>query len=78
LRRYLSAPNLKERFFPLHLGLPRGSAVVSRLRAFSPTLPYRFAAAHLDHAGQPYEKGLTIMSNSTYNGWRFEDVWLDK
>jgi peptide/nickel transport system substrate-binding protein len=27
---------------------------------------------------RPYVKGLTIMSNSIYNGWRFEDVWLDK
>ena len=27
---------------------------------------------------QPWVKGLTIMSNSVYNGWRFEDVWLDK
>jgi peptide/nickel transport system substrate-binding protein len=27
---------------------------------------------------QPYVKGLTIMVNSIYNGWRFEDVWLDK
>ena len=26
---------------------------------------------------QPYVKGLTIMSNSIYNGWRMEDVWLD-
>jgi peptide/nickel transport system substrate-binding protein len=25
-----------------------------------------------------YVKGLTIMSNSIYNGWRFEDVWLEK
>ena len=23
-------------------------------------------------------KGLTIMVNSIYNGWRFQDVWLDK
>jgi hypothetical protein len=23
-------------------------------------------------------KGLTIMTNSIYNGWRMEDVWLDK
>jgi peptide/nickel transport system substrate-binding protein len=23
-------------------------------------------------------KGLTIMVNSIYNGWRMEDVWLDK
>jgi peptide/nickel transport system substrate-binding protein len=27
---------------------------------------------------QPHLKGLTIMVNSIYNGWRFEDVWLDK
>jgi peptide/nickel transport system substrate-binding protein len=27
---------------------------------------------------QPYVKGLTMMTNSIYNGWRFEDVWLDR
>ena len=27
---------------------------------------------------QPEVKGLTMMTNSQYNGWRFEDVWLDK
>ena len=27
---------------------------------------------------QPYVKGFTSMVNSCYNGWRFEDVWLDK
>jgi peptide/nickel transport system substrate-binding protein len=27
---------------------------------------------------QPQLKGLTIMVNSQYNGWRMEDVWLDK
>ena len=27
---------------------------------------------------QPQVKGLTIMSNSLFNGWRMEDVWLDK
>jgi peptide/nickel transport system substrate-binding protein len=27
---------------------------------------------------QPYVKGWTRMSNSIYNEWRFEDVWLDK
>ncbi len=27
---------------------------------------------------QPHVHGLTIMSNSIYNGWRMEDVWLDK
>jgi hypothetical protein len=23
-------------------------------------------------------KGLTMMVNSIYNGWRMEDVWLDR
>ena len=27
---------------------------------------------------RPYVKGLTVMVNSIYNGWRMEDVWLDK
>lgn len=27
---------------------------------------------------QPYVKNVTIMVNSIYNGWRWEDVWLDK
>jgi peptide/nickel transport system substrate-binding protein len=27
---------------------------------------------------QPEVKGLTMMANSQYNGWRFEDVWLDR
>ena len=27
---------------------------------------------------QPYVKGQTIMINSIFNGWRMEDVWLDK
>jgi peptide/nickel transport system substrate-binding protein len=27
---------------------------------------------------QPYVKGVTTMSNSAYNGYRYEDVWLDK
>ena len=26
----------------------------------------------------PYVKNITIMVNSIYNGWRWEDVWLDK
>ena len=26
---------------------------------------------------QPQVKGLTMMVNSIYNGWRMEDVWLD-
>ena len=27
---------------------------------------------------QPYIQGLTLMANSPFNGWRMEDVWLDK
>ena len=27
---------------------------------------------------QPQVKGLTLMVNSLFNGWRFEDVWLDR
>ena len=27
---------------------------------------------------KPFVKNLTIMSNSAYNGYRFEDIWLDK
>ena len=27
---------------------------------------------------QPHVKNLTLMTNSIYNGWRFEDLWLDK
>jgi hypothetical protein len=26
----------------------------------------------------PQVKGVTIMGNGIYNGWRMEDVWLDK
>ena len=27
---------------------------------------------------QPQVKGLTVMVNSIYNGWRMEDIWLDR
>jgi peptide/nickel transport system substrate-binding protein len=27
---------------------------------------------------QPRVQGLTVMVNSIVNGWRMEDVWLDK
>src|SRR6516164_9915278 len=27
---------------------------------------------------QPRVKGITVMVNSLFNGWRMEDVWLDK
>ena len=26
----------------------------------------------------PQMKGLVLQQNSIYNGWRFEDVWLDR
>ncbi len=32
---------------------------------------------HAANCWQPQVKGLTIMANSIYNGWRFEDLWLD-
>jgi peptide/nickel transport system substrate-binding protein len=27
---------------------------------------------------QPRVNGLRMMVNSVFNGWRFEDIWLDK
>jgi peptide/nickel transport system substrate-binding protein len=36
---------------------------------------YHFRAAT---CWQPRLKGLTVMVNSQYNGWRMEDVWLDE
>jgi peptide/nickel transport system substrate-binding protein len=27
---------------------------------------------------QPRVKGLTLMVNSMFDGWRMEDIWLDK
>ena len=42
--------------------------------AVRPVLFYPVGASCM----QPYVKGLTIMVNSIYNGWRMEDVWLDK
>src|SRR5271155_1023827 len=36
---------------------------------------YHFRAAT---CWQPKVKGLTIMVNSQFNGWRFEDLWLDE
>ena len=39
-----------------------------------PIISHTVAAA----CAQPEVRGLTIMVNSVYNGWRFEDVWLDR
>jgi peptide/nickel transport system substrate-binding protein len=42
--------------------------------ASRPVLLYsRFASCT-----QPYVKGLVTMTNSRFNGWRMEDVWLDR
>jgi peptide/nickel transport system substrate-binding protein len=34
--------------------------------------------AHQGTCWHPYVQGVTIMVNSSYNGYRYEDVWLDK
>ena len=39
-----------------------------------PILSHTVAAA----CRQPQVRGITIMVNSIYNGWRFEDAWLDR
>ena len=39
-----------------------------------PIISHSVAAA----CQQAAVRGLTIMVNSIYNGWRFEDVWLDR
>jgi peptide/nickel transport system substrate-binding protein len=42
--------------------------------ASRPVLLYsRFASCR-----QPYLKDLVTMTNSRFNGWRMEDVWLDR
>ena len=42
--------------------------------AFRPVIYYPAGAS----CWQPWVKGWTLMTNSIYNGWRMEDVWLDK
>jgi peptide/nickel transport system substrate-binding protein len=42
--------------------------------AFRPVIFYPAGAT----CRQPWVKGWTRMTNSIYNEWRFEDVWLDK
>jgi len=42
--------------------------------AVRPIIYYQRAAT----CHQPEVKGLTLMSNSPFNGWRMEDVWLDR
>ena len=33
---------------------------------------------HQANCWQPYVKNMTVMVNSSYNGYRYEDLWLDK
>jgi peptide/nickel transport system substrate-binding protein len=42
--------------------------------AVRPIIYYQRAAT----CWHPAVKGLTLMSNSPFNGWRMEDVWLDR
>lgn len=34
--------------------------------------------SHVGTCWQSYVKGITVMVNSSYNGYRYEDVWLDQ
>jgi peptide/nickel transport system substrate-binding protein len=34
--------------------------------------------SHMATCWQPYVKNITVMVNSSYNGFRYEDVWLDR
>jgi peptide/nickel transport system substrate-binding protein len=34
--------------------------------------------SHMATCWQPYVKNMTMMVNSSYNGFRYEDLWLDK
>jgi peptide/nickel transport system substrate-binding protein len=42
--------------------------------AVRPIIYYQRAAT----CWQPQVKGLTLMTNSPFNGWRMEDIWLDR
>jgi hypothetical protein len=46
--------------------------------SISQTRPLRRCSSSWAVGRQPYVKGFDSMINSVYNGWRFEDLWLDK
>src|ERR1700730_15049054 len=48
------------------------------LSSIVPDLATRWTWNEDGSCWQPYVKGLTIAANSIFNGWRMEDVWLDK
>ena len=50
---------------------------IERRLAEDASRPMLFYPKHVN-CSQPYVKGLTAMFNSAYNGWRMEDVWMDK
>jgi hypothetical protein len=51
----------------------------TRLRFMLPPVPRPIISHNLGATcWQPQVKALTMMVNSIYNGWRMEDVWLDR
>jgi peptide/nickel transport system substrate-binding protein len=55
-----------------HLKRPQPAFLTFPASGYSPVYPCHVPAR------DPYVNGLTIIVNSVYNGWRMEDVWLDK
>jgi hypothetical protein len=55
----------------------RPSSVPLIRRTTEPLRPCHFVTG-LAKVGNPPVKGLVTMVNSIYNGYRVEDVWLDK
>jgi peptide/nickel transport system substrate-binding protein len=66
MARYLPAAKRKELVWAIDRQL---------LAEGAPPIIFCYSAA-ICH--QPAVKGPTIMVNSIYNGWRLEDVWLDR
>src|SRR6516225_1200712 len=50
---------------------------IERILAEAEVRPVLFYPA-IASCWEPWVKGLTLMTNSIFNGWRMEDVWLDK
>ena len=67
--------------YGVHFDLPEGDE--SRRKPGSPATGRGFESGSLQRRSHVRTalhqvKGLTMMTNSQYNGWRFEDVRLDK
>jgi hypothetical protein len=50
---------------------------IERILAEAEVRPVLFYPA-IASCWEPWVKDLTLMTNSIFNGWRMEDVWLDK